>query len=252
MSNSVSTGTAIRVKGSFNSTSFFSNGMERLIPKTTHGQKRNDALKKLLGVVDAKDTYTYGHSLRVTQVAFLIGREMGFSQKRLRFLYEASCLHDLGKTKIPDAILNKAGRLDRDEMLCMQKHSQMGASLLGKHLLFKGVSEIVLAHHERWDGLGYPFGLKAEKIPLEARIIAIADAFDAMTSDRPYRQGLCHNYGVREIESHSGDQFDPMCVEYFSCIADQISQSTQCLQCTYGAEEDHESLMHSKKVYFKS
>lgn len=211
-------------------------------------RERSKALKDLLGIVDAKDPYTYGHSLRVTQVALMIGKSMGFKASRLRYLYEAACLHDLGKTSIPDTILNKTGRLDKDEMLCMQQHSQIGHKLLADHPLFHGVSKIVLAHHERWDGLGYPFGLKEQQIPLEARVIAVADAFDAMTSDRPYRKGLCHSFSIKEIESHSGDQFDPMCVDHFCRIADRILESTPCQSCSFIFEEDHDALMHSKKV----
>lgn len=210
--------------------------------------QRGQALMGLLGIVDAKDPYTHGHSLRVTQIAMMIGKVMGFNQGRLRDLYEASCLHDLGKTQVPNNILNKAGWLTEDEMQCMQKHSQVGYDLLCQHPLFGGIASIIQAHHERWDGLGYPFGLVGEAIPLEARIIAIADAFDAMTSDRPYRKGLCHSYGVQEIRSHSGDQFDPLCVEAFCEVVDQILQTPQCSQCTFAAEDNHDGLMHSRKI----
>lgn len=241
-----------KITGCFKNISAFQGRTESLMPTAIDARKRSDALKNLLGVVDAKDPYTYGHSLRVTQIALMIGKSMGFSQKRLRFLYESSCLHDLGKTTIPDEILNKTGRLDHEEMLSMQRHSQIGHALLCEHPLFNNVAQVVLAHHERWDGLGYPFGLKGEKILLEARIIAVADAFDAMTSDRPYRKGLCHSYGIQEIQNHSGDQFDPVCVDHFCRIAGQISHSSECLECLYGIEEDHESLMHSKKVYLRN
>ncbi|MCX5714044.1 MAG: HD domain-containing protein [Candidatus Omnitrophica bacterium] len=175
----------------------------------------------LAAAIDAKDHYTHGHTARVTKLSIDIARRLGQTirevseEKFLEDLHIASLLHDIGKIGVPEAILNKEGPLDNDERKKMQEHSLLGATILQPIRELQRAILGVKYHHEKYDGTGYPEGLKAEKIPLIAAIISVADSFDAMTSDRPYRKGLPIDRAVEEIRSLSGKQFHPLVTEVF-------------------------------------
>lgn len=219
-------------------------------PKDRSHPRINDAVRLILTVLDARDPYTFKHSLRVTQIATLIATEMNLPQSSLQKVHDASYLHDIGKIGIPDRILNKVGRLSNEEIKCMQAHPRIGYNILSQQNLFKDIAEIVLYHHERWDGLGYPLGLKGDAIPLESRIIAVADAFDAITSDRPYRKGLPLDHGVKEILRHRKDQFDSRVVDHFMNIHGQLTEAMDTVSNTIcpAAFNGHQDLMHSRRL----
>jgi HD-GYP domain-containing protein (c-di-GMP phosphodiesterase class II) len=163
--------------------------------------------------MEAKDPYTHGHSLRVESWAECVGRELGLSGATLQSLSYAAKLHDIGKLAVPDHILQANRRLTDVEWAVIREHPRRGAELL-KHLAFlKDGQPAVLHHHERLDGTGYPDGLKGEEIPLEARILAVVDAYDAMTSARAYRPAMSHETAVAELRRCSSIQFDPKVVE---------------------------------------
>jgi cyclic di-GMP phosphodiesterase len=162
------------------------------------------------------------HSRRVTAFAIAIARTMGLPQARVRVIARSAFLHDMGMMAIPDAIRRKPGRLSRGEQATMQQHAFLGYQMLRKIRFLREAADIVYSHHERFDGSGYPRGLKGNQIPLEAGILAVADAFDAMTSDHPYRATQSIPSGKREVEHQSGKQFDPEIVRMFLSISEQI------------------------------
>ncbi len=181
-------------------------------------------LEALGDALDLKDAETEGHSKRVTAFTIAIARAMGLPQDRVRVIARGAFLHDVGKMAIPDAILRKPSRLSPEEQAIMQQHAQLGYQMLRKIIFLREAADIVYSHQERYDGSGYPRGLKGEQIPLGARIFAIADTFDAMTSDRPYRAAQSISSARREIERHSEKQFDPEIVKVFQSIPDRIWQ----------------------------
>jgi|GEM_PF-1334088 len=174
-------------------------------------------LKALTYALDFRDHETWGHSARVVGYALAIGERMGLNQEELKQLAWGGFLHDIGKIGIPDSILLKSTRLDPDEWAMIKCHPEMGHGIVNQistNLNFsRATSDIVLLHHERYDGQGYPYGLEGEKIPLPARIFAVADALDAMTSDRPYRRGCSMEEAIEEIRSLAGRQFCPESVQ---------------------------------------
>ena len=172
-------------------------------------------LSVLSRAIEARDEYTRGHSARVTAIADAIARRLGWDDERLDLLQLGGPLHDVGKLAIPDDVLRKPGRLDDDELAQIREHPRLGARILLRLAAFRGALPYVLYHHERWDGTGYPTGRAGEQIPLEARVLAVADAFDAMTSDRPYRPALSLDEALAEVERCSGTQFDPEIVRIF-------------------------------------
>ncbi len=178
----------------------------------------HDALRALVKTLEAKDPYTKEHSERVTEIALLIGREMGLSSEELESLKVAGHLHDIGKVGIKDYILLKPGRLTPEEYEIIKQHPLIGAEIVGHIGLLKQEVAIIKHHHERWDGRGYPDGLAGEEIPLLARVLAVADAFDAMTSVRPYRPPLPRETALQEILRHAGTQFDPLVAEAFARV----------------------------------
>lgn len=212
--------------------------------------RMDELIEVILTVLDARDPYTFSHSLRVTEIAVLIAKDMCLPEKQIRSIHEAAYLHDIGKVGIPDRVLNKTGKLSREEMRYMQAHPRIAYNVLSRLPLFKDISEIVLCHHERWDGLGYPAGLKGERIPLESRIIAVADAFDAITSDRPYRKGQSMEFGVLEIQRHREDQFGPRVVDHFMNIHRKIPRAINTLADSTcpNAFDGHDDLMHSRRL----
>ena len=172
-------------------------------------------LSVLRGAIEARDPSTQGHSARVTAIAEAIARRLGWGEARLALLRLGGPLHDIGKLGVSDAVLCKRGRLEPDELAVIREHPTLGAKILLRLAAFRGAIPYVLYHHERWDGTGYPTGRSGEAIPVEARVLAIADAFDAMTSDRPYRRALSHEEAVAEVERCAGTQFDPELVDIF-------------------------------------
>lgn len=173
------------------------------------------AVRSILQALDCKDHYTFGHSLRVTHFALKLGEEMGFDEETLYDLEMSALFHDIGKIAVPDAVLLKPARLDDEEFLQMKQHPSKSAEILEGFEPFEEVAKNAKHHHERYDGRGYPDGLKGEDIPLFSRIILIADTFDAMTSTRPYRKGLPYDVAFAELEEFAGSQFDPELVKSF-------------------------------------
>src|SRR5262249_15642072 len=161
------------------------------------------------------DTETQGHSLRVVAYTVEIARAMSVGEPALTDIRRGALLHDIGKIGIPDAILRKPGRLDKAEWEIMRRHPDLGHNMLAAIRCVDAAREIVRSHEERWDGTGYPRGLAGEAIPIGARIFAVADTFDAMTSPRPYRVGLPYEVARQEIVDFRGSQFDPAVVEAF-------------------------------------
>jgi len=177
-------------------------------------------LQALVTALDFRDNETQGHSYRVVQYAVVVAERLGIGEPDLTEIRRGAILHDVGKIGVPDAVLRKPGKLNDDEWAEMLKHPEMGFRML-KHIPFLASAlDIVLSHQERYDGTGYPRGLKGEKIPLGARIFAVVDTFDAMTSDRPYRKALTIRNAREEITRCSGTQFDPQVADAFLSIED--------------------------------
>lgn len=172
-------------------------------------------IKSIAHVLDAKDKYTHGHSLRVTLYSLVIAKQLNLPDKMLEEIETTGLLHDIGKIAIPEEILHKPEKLDDNEFGIIKDHTTIGEKLVNKIDRLKIVGVCLRAHHERYDGKGYPKGLKGNEIPLYARIIAIADTYDAMTSNRPYRNALSHSEAINEILKCSGAQFDPQLVKIF-------------------------------------
>jgi HD-GYP domain-containing protein (c-di-GMP phosphodiesterase class II) len=165
--------------------------------------------------VELRDKYTGGHTQRVTNYALMLADELALTLEQRRLLQIGTPLHDIGKIGVDDAILRKSGRLTEEEYEAMKAHTLLGTTILETIPDLKPILPIVRSHHERWDGSGYPDGLAGEQIPLLARIVAVADTFDAMVSDRPYRAGLSTDKAFAELEAKSGIDFDPCCVQAF-------------------------------------
>src|SRR6266508_2691649 len=176
---------------------------------------RYRAAASLAKAVDARDTYTGSHSERVGELAARVARRLGLEESQIELTRLDASLHDLGKLAIPEEILRKPSALNESERLVLQRHPQIGFRML-ESLGVEPVAEWVLHHHERWDGDGYPDRLRGEEIPLGARIIFVADAYDAMTSERVYRKPLLPGDALEELEQCSGSQFDPAIVDAFS------------------------------------
>jgi len=176
-----------------------------------------DLVKTLVTAVDAKDEYTGLHSNGVSDMAGKLARQIGLDEEAINRVEVAGMLHDVGKIGMPDSILNKPSRLTDDEMAIIKTHPELSAQIINSTSL-KDVVPAVRSHHERWDGNGYPNGLKGKQIPLEARILAIADTYDAMITDRPYRKGLPVDDAITEIKRSAGTQLDPELVGHFLAL----------------------------------
>ncbi len=179
------------------------------------------AVDALTAVMQARDNTSLQHLERVANYAVALDKRLGLSQEDLADLYCAALLHDLGKIGIPEEILNKPGALTREEFAQVRKHPEIGTKILEKLIASEKISSIILHHHEFYNGTGYPSGLAREKIPLGARIIAIADAYDAMISDRPYSRAKTHEEAVAELIRCAGVQFDPYLVAHFLEVVDK-------------------------------
>lgn len=174
-----------------------------------HDINYHEIIECITCALDAKDAYTAGHSQRVSDMSLKVCEIMGMCREETEKIHIAAHLHDIGKIGVPDAVLNKTERLNEEEWLAIRKHPSIGAEILSKSHQLSELKDIVLAHHERFDGKGYPQGLKGEKIPLGARIIAICDSIDAMTSDRSYRKAHNFEFCHDEIEKNLGKMYDP-------------------------------------------
>lgn len=169
----------------------------------------NDVVIALARTIDAKDKYTNGHSSRVSEYAVKLAEKLGFDDNELKNLEREALLHDIGKIGVPDSILNKPTKLNDYEYMAIREHTIIGKKIVDGLEDMKYVGDVAMYHHERYDGTGYPRGLKGEEIPLHARIVALADAYDAMHSERVYRKALSRDKIIQEIEEGRGTQFDP-------------------------------------------
>jgi putative nucleotidyltransferase with HDIG domain len=172
-------------------------------------------IKALANAVEARDHYTAGHTDRVYRVARVVARRLGWSPAQISNLRTGSILHDIGKIGVPDAILNKPDQLTAEEFAIMKKHPETGLQILRGIPFLESVLPYVISHHERFDGAGYPFGLKGEQIPIEGRLLAVIDTFDAIMSDRPYRKSADAAKALDELKTYKGSQFDPVIVDAF-------------------------------------
>ena len=172
-------------------------------------------LDALVAAVDNKDRYTRRHSEDVLHHSLAIARTLGLDAQAQHDIEVAALLHDVGKIGVPDYILRKPGRLTGDEFEAVMQHPMMGAVIVGAVPGFEETLDAIRHHHERWDGGGYPFGLRGEEIPFTARLLAVADAYSAMTTDRPYRQGMDSEKARRILAEGAGTQWDPVCVAAF-------------------------------------
>jgi putative nucleotidyltransferase with HDIG domain len=206
--------------------------MTRQLAETYDG-----TLEALVLALDARDRETRGHSLRVTKYTMAIARQLGVEEGTQEWIdiQRGALLHDIGKIGVPDYILHKPGPLTPEEWEDMKRHPAIGHEMLRDISFLSGAAAIVAAHHERFDGKGYPHGLTGDEIPLGARIFVVADAFDAMTSDRPYRKALPPEVAREEIIRHSGTQFDPLVVQAFLAVYDEIVEEARQAR----EEEEH-------------
>jgi len=194
-----------------------------------------DGLQALAAAIEARDRYTGGHLDRVSKYALATGTELGLDEKSMWSLWLGSLFHDVGKLAIPDAILNKPGPLTEEEYEEMKRHPELGVEIIQRISFLLPAALAILHHQERWDGNGYPAGLEGERISIEGRILAVADAFDAMLTDRPYRKALSEDYAVGELERCAGSQFDPGVVEAFMRAMDKGFPSRAPLSLGVGA-----------------
>jgi len=178
-------------------------------------------LKALMAALDAKDEVTEGHCERVARLTLHLARDMGVPEQQLIDIERGALLHDVGKIGVPDAVLRKPKELNDGEWEAMRKHPLLAGLMVSKIGFLEGALPILLYHHERYDGTGYPFGLTGDKIPVEARIFSIIDAYDAMTSQRPYRDAMSHEAAMAEVAANSGLQFDPEVVEAFERLMNE-------------------------------
>jgi response regulator RpfG family c-di-GMP phosphodiesterase len=205
--------------------------LERMVEQRTNqlqaAMKRieltyDETLEALGAALDLRDCETQGHSRRVSRYCLAMAKAFGCSSEQLRNIARGSYLHDIGKIGIPDRILLKPGKLTAEETAVMQTHARTGYDLMSRIAFLASAAEMVLTHQERYDGTGYPQGLMGDEIPLGARLFAVADALDAMTSDRPYRRALPFSVAREELTRESGQQFDPEVVRLFLSIPEHI------------------------------
>ena len=176
-------------------------------------------LKALTTALETRDQETHGHSERVVSYSLRLGREYGLNLEQMKALEFGSLLHDIGKIGVPDSILRKPAKLTEEEWVLMREHPLHGQQILRGIEFLQGAARVVAQHHEQWDGSGYPLGLQEEEIDLNARIFAVADAFDAITSDRVYRKGKSYEAAAKELDDWAGRQFDPKVVAAFHRVA---------------------------------
>lgn len=183
------------------------------------------SIAALAATLDAKDPYTSGHSQQVSKYTVAIAKRMGLAKKEVENIYYASLLHDLGKISIREEILNKPGKLTKEEFAAVTTHPSMSANIIREAEFLRELIPLILYHHERYEGGGYPGGLKGEEIPQGARILTVADSFQAMTSDRPYRKTFSREEAKQELKGCSGSQFDPQIVKAFLEILEEEEEN---------------------------
>lgn len=184
-------------------------------------------IKSISSALDAKDEYTHGHSMRVTLYSIILAKTVNIPENELEMIEISGLLHDIGKIAIPQAILCKAGKLSDEEFVIMKTHPGNSEKLISSIKKLENIAPGIKHHHERWDGRGYPDKLAGEDIPYSARIIAIADTYDAMTSTRSYRKALDHEIAIEEIKKCTGTQFDPVLAQKFVEIEDIIKAAKE-------------------------
>jgi len=177
--------------------------------------RSDTVIASLANAIEAKDKYTEGHNERVSRYSVALARAAGLSERDQKIIRMAGILHDIGKIGVPDKVLNKKGPLNDKEFSRILSHPQKGEKILEPLRSLGGVRDAVLYHHERYDGKGYPLGLKGYQIPIIARIVAIADSYDAMTTTRPYRKGLSRDRAIEELQHKAGQMWDPDLVKIF-------------------------------------
>lgn len=185
------------------------------------------AIKALAAAIDAKSDYTTTHSSRVTALSVSAAKVMGLSSEEVATIELAAQIHDIGNIGTPDEVLDKPGTLTDIEWVDILRHPDVGSRMLSHIPALAGVASVVRHHHERYDGSGYPDGLAGDAIPLLSRIIAIADAYEAMTSDRPYRMAKSHTEAIRELRANGGKQFDPYSLECFVAAVDDMEAGSK-------------------------
>ena len=202
----------------------YENHLEELVDQRTAELDRaldslenayRSTLQALTAALETRDAETHGHSERVVTYSLRLGREYGLTGPQMKALEFGSLLHDIGKIGVPDAILRKPAKLTDEEWVRMREHPMHGQQILRGIKFLEGAARVVAQHHEKWDGSGYPLGLKGEDVDICARIFSVADAFDAITSDRVYRQGRPYEAAAAELDEWAGRQFDPKVVEAF-------------------------------------
>ncbi|WP_373898647.1 HD-GYP domain-containing protein [Haloimpatiens sp. FM7315] len=201
--------------------------LDKLLFKFKERKLYHDVIESLVAALEAKDIYTKGHSDRVADMSYEISKKLGIKGVSLEQIHIAAHLHDIGKIGVPDKVLNKKGRLNPHELEYIKMHPRIGFDILSKSRTLKNISKIVLYHHERWDGKGYPEGISGLSIPIGSRIIAVSDAIDAMTSDRPYRKAMDLSSCLRELEVNKALMFDPIIVE---CVLNRANIVNKFIQ----------------------
>jgi putative two-component system response regulator len=225
--------------------------LEHMVLQRTHELliTRQQIIRRLGRAAEFKDNETGNHVLRMSHYARLIAHAHGLGEEASDVIFNTAPMHDIGKIGIPDSILLKPGKLDAEEWKVMYQHPIMGAEIIGKHdnELLETARIIALTHHEKWDGSGYPQGLKGEAIPLEGRIVAIADVFDALVSVRPYKTAVPLNEALQYLESQSGLHFDPSLMKAFKKALPEILRIKEIYADENGALTDLE--FHIKEIY---
>ncbi len=202
-----------------------------------------NAIKGLAKAIEARDSHTAGHTDRVSRLAEVVARHLNWNSQQIKNLVMGCMLHDIGKIGIPDSVLNKPNKLSKDELEWMERHTELGLQIIEGIDLFKPAIPYIASHHERFDGKGYPSGFAGEKIPIEGRLLAVVDTFDAIISDRPYRAGANIKVAISEISKNSGTQFDPRMVE---ALFDVIRSGKVDLKLLYNCTEAVDSLEELK------
>jgi putative nucleotidyltransferase with HDIG domain len=179
------------------------------------------SVKALIMATESRDTYTAGHNFRVTIFALHLAEEMGVNPEQLRALAQGAIVHDVGKINVPDSVLNKAGKLTEDERSIIEMHPIIGYNMCKSLGFMKDELSIIRSHHERWNGTGYPDRLQGEEIPILARITAVADVYDALTSTRSYRQAWTHEAAMKLLQGDKGSHFDPACVDAWERVCER-------------------------------
>jgi putative nucleotidyltransferase with HDIG domain len=203
----------------------------------------------LVGALEARDKYTAGHSVSVATLAERIACALGLDSEQCALVYRCGLVHDIGKISLPVGLLEKQGPLTQDDLALLQQHPGIGEEILARSEMFSEMADIVRSHHERIDGTGYPDGLHGYDIPLLSRIITVADAYDAMTADRPYRKALPWSTAMERLIAGAGQQFDPVVVDAFTSLAtsDNYFETGASFESTGSAKADHAAAVNGNE-----